>query len=98
MHWYSVARTSRLIGVVLSLKFLIGCSLSEIDRIESLAKDSGETARRITDSNGAKTQPSVTWADKPWVNLKPLTPAAAYPLVWCPRDHHTRCLFGFIVC
>ncbi|MBO1566686.1 PilN family type IVB pilus formation outer membrane protein [Yersinia pseudotuberculosis] len=79
MHWYSVARTSRLIGVVLSLKFLIGCSLSEIDRIESLAKDSGETARRITDSNGAKTQPSVTWADKPWVNLKPLTPAAASP-------------------
>ncbi|EKN4036015.1 PilN family type IVB pilus formation outer membrane protein [Yersinia enterocolitica] len=72
MHWFFAARTSRIVSMVLSLGFLVGCSLSEIDRIDRKAKDSGETARRITDSNSAKIQPSVRWMDKPWVNLKPL--------------------------
>ncbi|MFV8760798.1 PilN family type IVB pilus formation outer membrane protein [Yersinia enterocolitica] len=79
MHWFFAARTSRIISVVLSLTFLVGCSLSEIDRIERQTKDSGEIARRISDTNRAKAQPAVRWMDKPWVSLKPLAPVAASP-------------------
>ncbi|MFB4363102.1 PilN family type IVB pilus formation outer membrane protein, partial [Pantoea sp. BS_8] len=39
----------------------------------------GDTAQRILQSRLDMTQPAVVWADKPWVNLKPIQSAIAAP-------------------
>ncbi|MCV9879285.1 PilN family type IVB pilus formation outer membrane protein [Brenneria izbisi] len=77
------------LGAIALAVMLSGCALNEIEKMEDEAGATGQQARRITESQTSRTQTSVTWVDKPWVNLSPIavpqsSSTESKKLVYCP--------------
>ncbi|WJV63470.1 PilN family type IVB pilus formation outer membrane protein [Pectobacteriaceae bacterium CE70] len=79
MPTFFLSRPTLHAAMMAALVMLAGCSLKEINRMEHQAKGDADTAQRITQSRTALTQESVTWTDKPWVNLRPVIPVVSSP-------------------
>jgi type IVB pilus formation R64 PilN family outer membrane protein len=79
MLLYPLSRLVRRAAVMVTVVMLAGCTLKEIDRMDRTAAGNAETAQRINTSRSALSQPSVTWTDTPWVNLKPVESVVAAP-------------------
>lgn len=63
--------------LALFLVLLSGCAVQEIKKMGDRARDDGDTAQRIMKSRSSLTHPTVSWTDKPWVNLDPITSSLA---------------------
>ncbi|AUH02621.1 PilN family type IVB pilus formation outer membrane protein [Prodigiosinella confusarubida] len=79
MPTFFLSRPTLHATMIAALVMLSGCSLKEINRMEHQARGDADTAQRITQSRTALTQESVTWTDKPWVNLRPVIPVVSSP-------------------
>ncbi|QAX80325.1 PilN family type IVB pilus formation outer membrane protein [Yersinia hibernica] len=74
---YRLVRTALHVAIMAALVMLPGCA--EFNRMDHTAQENGHTAQRIVKSRTSVTQDSVTWTDKPWVNLRPVIPVVAAP-------------------
>lgn len=63
----------KMLSLAFSLVLLSGCAVQEINKMGQQARDDGNTASRLMRSKMALSQPTVTWTDKPWVNLTPIS-------------------------
>ncbi len=63
----------KILSLAFSLVLLSGCAVQEINKMGQKARDDGNNAQRIMKSRMALSQPTVTWTDKPWVNLNPIS-------------------------
>ncbi|WP_226066798.1 MULTISPECIES: PilN family type IVB pilus formation outer membrane protein [Dickeya] len=73
-HFFRRASVSMAVSMILA-----GCSLSEINKMERDITTGADTAQRIAQSRQEASHPTVVWSEKPWVNLKPVTPVVATP-------------------
>lgn len=60
-----------LVGLAV-IAALSGCTLKDIDNLNKKASRNGDQSESIIKGQQSKTQPSVQWVDKPFVNLKPI--------------------------
>lgn len=74
-----MSRTPLKLTLLTMAVLLSACSVRDVATIEKDNNTQGDTAQRILQSRLDMTQPAVVWADKPWVNLKPIQSAIAAP-------------------
>ncbi|MDI6540058.1 PilN family type IVB pilus formation outer membrane protein, partial [Pantoea ananatis] len=74
-----MSRTPLKLTLLAMAVLLSACSVRDVATIEKDNNTQGDTAQRILQSRLDMTQPAVVWADKPWVNLKPIQSAIAAP-------------------
>ncbi|UYL02970.1 PilN family type IVB pilus formation outer membrane protein [Pantoea ananatis] len=74
-----MSRTPLKMTLLAMAVLLSACSVRDVATIEKDNNTQGDTAQRILQSRLDMSQPAVVWADKPWVNLKPIQSAIAAP-------------------
>jgi hypothetical protein len=60
-------------SLAFSLVLLSGCAVQEINKMGKVAREDGNNAQRIMQKNMSLSQPTVTWTNKQWVNLNPVS-------------------------
>ncbi|WP_291970158.1 PilN family type IVB pilus formation outer membrane protein [Candidatus Symbiopectobacterium sp.] len=69
----SLFNRNHCVVLALTLTLLYGCAVQEINKMGVRAREDGDSAQRIMKSRSSLTHPTVSWTDKPWVNLDPIT-------------------------